>query len=1044
VTPEQAFPIVGLGASAGGIEAVEGFFRDMPSDAGMAFVLVTHMPRGHETTLPEILARYTDMPVSAIRHEEAIQRDHIYVCPSDHVVTIKDGLFFLKARQSDSERHPIDGFFCSLAEAMTENAIAVVLSGGGSDGALGIKAIKTCGGLTLAQGSNGSSPRQSSMPEAAIATRLVDLILPVEQMAGRLVEFGRSQRQPGGLAPDEHPAENAADLPETRRTIARLLHNQVGHDFSGYKEKTFMRRVRRRMDIGQVFSLGAYVERLRKEPEEVTLLFRDLLIGVTTFFRDREAFEALKELVIPKLFEGKGAADTIRIWVPGCATGEEVYSIAILVREHLDTLHAVPKVQIFATDIDEAALAVARAGRYPHVLLDNVEPERVERFFLRDEASRTVIREIRDLCIFSSHSVLRDPPFSRLDLVSCRNLLIYLGAEFQSRVIPIFHFALKPGGYLFLGMSENISQYTDLFQRIDKKQRLFQRRDHVAAQLRFPIPAARARATTAGADARESTPVGSSLRHAAEARVLEGFAPPHVVVSREGDIVHYSARTGKYLEAAAGMPSRQLLSSARSGLRLDLRSALQEALESRRTAVREGATVEIDDRIQRVKVTVEPFHDHDTDPLFLVLFTDVGEAQSPAEAAAGRRDSGDSAVGQLDRELRDTRERLQSTVEEYETALEELKAANEEMVSVNEELQSTNEELETSKEEMQSVNEELQTVNVELGGKIEELDRANADLRNLFESTQVGTIFLDNQLIIRSFTAVATAIFNLISTDRGRPLTDIANRLQDGDLQREIRTVLERGEPIERRVQRSDQPTHYLMRLLPYRARNNQIDGVVVTFFDISKLVEGEEHQRALVEELDHRVRNMLTMVAAMAQEARASSRPADEFIEALTARIQAMTAGYNLVSRQKWGDVSLQDVLATALETYRRKGEDRVTLEGPPILVRPTAALALGLATHELAANAVKHGALSNNSGHASVQWQLDGGDRRKLVVRWREAGGPAVKKPGRRGFGTELIEREVRTVLRGTVDFDYASEGLRVVLSIPADPALMSVQPE
>lgn len=465
----QSFPVVGVGSSAGGVEALRILFETMPADTGMAFVLVSHMARGHESALPEILSRHTRMAVRIAADGAVVEPDHVYVCPPDHLLTIEGGKLYLAARNSDQLHKPIDVFLSALAEERGESAIGVVLSGGGSDGALGIKAIKERGGLTLAQGTDGSGPRQSSMPETAIATGFVDLTLPVDAMAGRLAEFARSHHATEQVVTDEAEPHGDEDAAEARRTIAHILHSQIGHDFSGYKEKTFMRRVRRRMQIVQLDSLAGYLERLRQEPREVTLLFRDLLIGVTTFFRDKDAFEALEQLVIPKLFEDMGAADTVRLWVPGCATGEEVYSIAILVREHLDKLRNVPKVQIFATDIDDAALALARAGRYPQALMEGITPARLDRFFSHNDGTFAVGKQIRDLCIFSAHSVIRDPPFSRIDLISCRNLLIYLGPEFQSRVIPTFHFALKPGGYLFLGTSENIGQFSDLFQRVDKK-----------------------------------------------------------------------------------------------------------------------------------------------------------------------------------------------------------------------------------------------------------------------------------------------------------------------------------------------------------------------------------------------------------------------------------------------------------------------------------------------------------------------------------------------------------------------------------------------
>jgi two-component system, chemotaxis family, CheB/CheR fusion protein len=1030
----KSFPVVGIGSSAGGVEALQVLFERMPADTGMAFVLVSHMARGYDSALPEILARHTKMTVKMARDGAPVEPDHVYVCPADHVLTIEGEELHLASRTSDQQHKPIDVFLSSLAEERGENAIGVVLSGGGSDGALGIKAVKERGGLTLAQGTDGSGPRQRSMPETAIATGFVDLTLPVEDMAARLAEFAGSHRTIEQLVADDSEREDG-DSAEARRTIAHLLHNQVGHDFSGYKEKTFMRRVRRRMQIIQLETLAAYIERLRHDPEEVTLLFRDLLIGVTTFFRDRDAFQALEQLVLPKLFENAGAADTVRMWVPGCATGEEVYSIAILVREHMDKLRNVPKVQIFATDIDEAALALARGGRYPQALMEAITPARLDRFFTHDDGSFTVNKQIRDMCIFSAHSVIRDPPFSRIDLISCRNLLIYLGAEFQSRVIPIFHFALKPGGYLFLGTSENISQFSDLFQRIDRKQRLFQRRDHTPTPLQFPLFVPGTRATIAGAEPRrDATSTAANLRRAVESRVLESFAPAHVVVNREGDIVHYSSRTGKYLEAAAGMPNRQLLASARRGLRLDLRHALQEAMETRRTVVREDVSVELDDRYQTIRLTVEPIGNHATDPLFLVLFADVGSPQTHAESVA-RQPAGEGNVEQLERELRDARERLQAAVEEYETALEELKAANEEMVSVNEELQSTNEELETSKEELQSVNEELHTVNAELNIKIDELDRANSDLRNLFESTQVATIFLDHELVIRSFTPAATSIFNLISTDRGRPLTDIVNHLEDGDLRRDVRVVLERGETIERNVRRSDRKTHYLMRILPYRGRNNVIEGVLVTFFDITKMVQAEEHQRTLVEELNHRVRNMLTVVSAIAKQTLAKSRSPQEFAHTFQGRIQALATSYGLLSREQWGNVSLESILRNELDQHQQEGDQRIALDGPPVAFKPAAALALGLIVHELATNAVKYGALAAAEGRVSVSWNIGGGARRNVALTWRESNGAAVKKPKHKGFGTELIEREVSGTLGGTAAFDYAPGGLQARITIPVD---------
>src|SRR5262249_46366201 len=570
------------------------------------------------------------------------------------------------------------------------------------------------------------------MPDSAIASRLVDLAVPVESMPAQLIAYVRSFDILDKEVEKDEEAEN------TRKVICAILLDQTGHDFSGYKTRTFYRRIERRMQVLQITSLAAYADRLRQDGGEVNTLVRDLLIGVTNFFRDAKAFEALQELVMPRLFEGKGPSDTIRVWVPGCATGEEVYSLAIMLREQAgDSRSRV----IFATDIDEAALSVARTGRYADTLLQGMSKERLERFFTSEGTSYVINKAIRDLCVFSSHSVVRDPPFSRMDLISCRNLLIYLNAELQSHVIPIFHYALKPQGYLFLGTSEHITQHGDLFTAVDKKDRVFQRREDGSGVMPHLPVLLRRHGVGGGALAESRGSPGRSLRQSIEARVLERYAPAHVVVTREGDVINYSAGTGKYLEPPPGRPNRALMAMARKGLRLPLRSALHEAVESQRTAVRDNVELDTDDKTEAVRITVEPLRDDENESLYLVVFNDL-PAPVPEERPAkqGKGKARDVNLEQLERELRETRERLQSMAEEYETAIEELKSSNEEMVSVNEELQSTNEELETSKEELQSVNEELQTVNHELTVKIDELDHANSDLKNLYESTDIATI----------------------------------------------------------------------------------------------------------------------------------------------------------------------------------------------------------------------------------------------------------------------------------------------------------------
>jgi len=827
---DKPFPIVGVGASAGGVEALEYLFKAMPPEPGMAFVIITHLAPHRESMLPEILARDTRMPVLIGEHDHPIRPNHVYAAPADKVLGISKGRLVVRAMADGHERTPIDSFFAALAEDQGEYAIGIVLSGAGSDGTLGIKAIKEHGGLTMAQATDHSGPRHSSMPESAIASGLVDLAVPVESMPAQLTAYVLSF----DILDKEVDKDEEAET--IRRAICAILLDQTGHDFAGYKTRTFYRRIERRMQVLQINSLASYAERLRQDAGEVNTLFRDLLIGVTNFFRDAKAFEALEQLVMPRLFEGKGPSDTIRVWVPGCATGEEVYSHAILLREQAEQSRSRVKIQIFATDIDEAALSVARNGRYPDTLLQGVSRQRLERFFTSEGTSYVINKPIRDLCVFSSHSVVRDPPFSRMDMISCRNLLIYLNSELQNHVIPIFHYALKPQGFLFLGTSENITQHGDLFTAIDKKNRVFQRREDGAAMPHLPVLLRHHAAGGGGLGETRGSPA-RSLRQSIEARVLERYAPALVVVTREGDVINYSGGTGKYLEPPPGRPSRALMAMARKGLRLALRSALHEAIESQRAAVRNNVELETDEKTELVRITVEPVREDDNESLYLVVFDDHGAPvpeERPAKSRKGK--ARDSNLEHLERELRETRERLQSMAEEYETAIEELKSSNEEMVSVNEELQSTNEELETSKEELQSVNEELQTVNHELTVKIDELDRANSDLKNLYEATEIATIFLDRELIIRSFTPAVTRIFNLIPSDRGRPLTDIAHNLDYAELSQDIQQLFGTRQPIERRVNRRDGDAHYIVRALPYWTGASKVEGAVLTFNDVTSL----------------------------------------------------------------------------------------------------------------------------------------------------------------------------------------------------------------
>ncbi|MET0936887.1 MAG: CheR family methyltransferase, partial [Luteibacter sp.] len=601
------FLVAGIGASAGGIEALEGFFRRIPSDAGAAFIIVMHLSPDRESLLHEVVARFTPLTVKVAGDGMDLEPNTVYVMPAHTVLSVHAGRLLTHESGAERERKPIDVFLSTLAVDMGERAAGVILSGGDTDGTLGLKSIKEHGGITLAQVHDGFGPRHADMPDAAIFSGIVDFALPADQLGETIVELARSALM------IDRPLDGAADGTTVEETVIAALptiyaslRTQVGHDFSGYKTRTLVRRVLRRMQILHVSRIDDYLQRLRDDLHEVDALFRDLLINVTNFFRDTEAFEALASQVIPRLFADRDAEETVRIWIPGCATGEEVYSMAMLVHEHFDTLEVRPAVQIFATDIDEHALAVARSGRYPEPLLESVSEARRRRFFTAEGESFVVNKDIRDLCLFSPHSILRDPPFSRIDLVSCRNLLIYFGADAQNQVLPTFHYALRPGGFLFLGAAENASQFAELFAPVDKRHRIFERRATATISLPvFPLPHATRDGKVVSLVPRRDALSGLALRQTVDQQVLERFAPAHVVVNRDGDVVYFSSRTGKYLENPAGSPTRQLLTMARRELRLDLRTVFRECVDSGRPTRREGLPIDIDEhRIQLVDITV--------------------------------------------------------------------------------------------------------------------------------------------------------------------------------------------------------------------------------------------------------------------------------------------------------------------------------------------------------------------------------------------------------------------------------------------------------
>jgi two-component system CheB/CheR fusion protein len=875
------------------------------------------------------------------------------------------------------------------------------------------------------------------MPASAIAAGAVDVVASVQAIPGHILAALQTRGKPD--APAELPPEQTD---AARLAICAVLQRQLGHDFSGYKKKTFLRRVQRRMQVVNLPTLDEYAARLDGDRAEVRLLLRDLLIGVTSFFRDADTFAVLKQTVVPRLFEGKGADAELRVWVPGCATGEEAYSLAMLLREHADELdRPAPKMQVFATDIDELAVATARAGRYPSTLLEGVSPERLSRFFVAGiDGSYTVSREVREFCTFSAHSLTRNPPFSRIDLLSCRNLLIYLDTDLQETVIPAFHYALVPNGILLLGSSESVTRHEDLFATLDRANRIFQRRDvpspslHLTGGVRNGEP----QPTRNGAAFAADTSRAAILRIGgrASARVLERFGPAFVVASAAGEIVQYSSGTGRFLEPAPGLASQNVLVMARRGMAAHLRAALKQAVETGRPVEKPDVSVAIPgEGNRRVTLAVEPMREQGPHTLYLIMFVEPGRQKGESKAVPADEVAVDAGPDRhIEMELRETREQLQSITEEHETALEELRSSNEELLSVNEELQSSNEELETSKEEIQSINEELQTVNGQLAAKVDELDHKNTDLKNLFESTQVATIFLDRYLVVRGFTPAVANIYNLIPGDIGRPLTDIVSRLRYAGLREDIHQVLMTLEPLERRVARDDDSTHYLMRVLPYRTPDSMVDGALVTFVDVTSIVQAEQHQRLLVDELNHRVKNMLTVVISMAKQTVRGSKSLKEFSETYMGRLHTLSATYGLLSNETWQSVCILDIIMEELGPFLATDRANITVEGPRVLLEARSALALGLAVHELTTNAVKYGALSVAQGSVSVRWYVEqDADGGRLALDWIEADGPHVAVPTRRGFGMTLIERGLKQDMSAEVDLEFAATGVKARIRAP-----------
>jgi two-component system CheB/CheR fusion protein len=824
-------PIAGIGASAGGLKAFEQLFGNLPSDSRIAFVLVPHLDPSHVSMLPDLLKKYTGMPVVQAEDGMKVQRDCVHVIPPNTEMVIMNGTLLLKTpSEPRGLRFPIDTFFRSLAEDQKDKAICVILSGNGTDGTLGLKAIKAELGMAMVQ--DPSSAEYESMPRSAIQTGMVDYILTPDRMGPQLATYVKQLISRRG-------GERAAAVeivPEALQKIFQLLRSKTGHDFSSYKENTICRRIERRMSVHQIERLADYVSYLERNPQEVAILFKELLIGVTNFFRDPQAFEALAGCLLSELAE-KPKDYSVRVWVPGCSSGEEVYSIAIILRECMDKLKKNFKVQIFGTDIDPDGIDAARTGLYPASIVADLTPDRLKRFFVREGSAFRLKKEIREMAVFAIQDVLKDPPFTKLDLVSCRNLLIYLGFELQKKLLPLFHYALRPDGILFLGTSESINGFTDLFSLADKKWKLFRRRPDSASSDSVHFPAAPSRLEVSRSmTASPAKPIReSAVSEIAHKFLIENYAPPCVFIGANGEVIYTHGRTGKYLELAPGHANLDVLEMAREGIKHELAAAVRKAKLQKRQISLGGLRVKTNGGFQEITLTVKPVRGAEgTAELLVVVFEDTAPKQLKLEKVkAAFAPKAAQRISQLEQDLRYSQEHLQTNIEELETSNEELKSSNEELQSTNEELQSTNEELETSKEELQSLNEELVTVNAELQGKIEDLSRANDDMKNLLDSTKIATIFLDNRLRIKRFTSETTKIVNLIAGDVGRPISHIVSSLEDDRLCRDAQEVIESLVPKEEPV-RTKNGRWYLSRTIPYRTLDNVIDGVVITFTDIT------------------------------------------------------------------------------------------------------------------------------------------------------------------------------------------------------------------
>lgn len=1151
-------PIVALGASAGGLEALRDLFTHTPSDTGFAFIMVMHLDPSHKSAMVELLSRVTTMPVTEAEEGMSIRPDHLYMIPPAKILTVRQGRLRIDGAPPRGEGpHPVDRFFTSVAQDQGPRVAAVIMSGMGKDGTLGCHAIKHHGGFVIVQ--SPESAKATGMPESAIAADDPDRILPPSEIPDALIEhFGANTRGEATKLP------RAQDMINLQAALLR----RTGHDFSSYKRGTIERRVRRRMDLRRINDYSEYTKIIQHDAVEAAALFRDLLVGVTDFFREPESWDALQHLVIDPLLTERSEGSTIRIWVPGCSTGQEAYSIGMLMYERMEALRRRMNVKIFATDLNESSLEIARAGIFLPDSVAALSPVRRDRFFIPGQGAYTIAREVRSMVIFARQSLIADPPFSRLDLVSCRNVLIYLDQDLQRRVLGLMYHGLRQGGFLILGNTESAAHLEGRLRPLNKKWRIYQRigapGPHVPT---WPMSESTGRPNRGSpAAAPFHANQAAAPREANEARlvaiahrlVLDRLAPASVLTDEAGKILYYSGPTQEFLLQPPGMPTGSLLELARPGLKGRIADALakikrtHKSVELTNVAMRRGGST------HSVTVNASPVREAaNIAPVFLFVFEEsskkgLRKLREPDDSGGDR-----GLIRQLELDVKIAREDLQAHAEETETANEELKAANEEMMSMNEELQSSNEELETSKEELQSLNEELTTVNNQLQGKVEELEGTNNDLENLLASTDLATIFLDRDFNIRRFTPAIRRLVSLAQGDTGRPITDFAQRFSDERLLEDAREVLETLQPAQNEVHSHEGRT-YLRRILPYRRDQDYIDGVVITFVDITerasthgdinrlaaivessddaiiskdlngtiltwnvaaerlfgytakqavgqpigllipkdrmheeaRLIEkirsgnalehletvrvrsdgipvdvsitvsplrdrnnrvigastiardirdrkaADEHQKAMLAELDHRVKNTLTVVLSLASQTMQQSKSLDHFSEMFEGRILALARAHQILSACRWKGGDLRELIQRTLAPQMGsdgKPEKRIRLGGPSVMMPPRVAVGLGMVFHELTTNAVKYGALQDSSGDLGVEWRVRNENGETLLeCDWIET----LKVPNEReftsGFGFSLIEFAVRKDLGGDVKVDLKPTGLQARISV------------